>query len=141
MTYTFGTDFISVTDEVRRLARKVVLGDFTEDEIKSYQFKVYSLIRTLSDKDDWDTGDREYGALQLYETEIAAMLIRQHYGNSTQSADAEASIAKLIGTLSTFIGDIDTPIEGATSRIRRTEFKSWNLNTAIPIPRSGLTIT
>ena len=141
MTYSFGTDFISVTDEVRRLARKAVSGDWTDDEIKSYQFKVYSLIRTMSNKDDWDTLDREYGALQLYETEIAALLIKQHYGNSTQSADAEASLEKLLATLGTFIGEIDTPITGEVSKIRRTEYKSWILNPSLPIPRRGLTIT
>jgi len=141
MVYNFGTDFISVTEEVRRLARKAVAGDFTDDEIKSYQFKVYSLIRTMSNKDDWDTLDREYGALQLYETEIAALLVKQHYGNSTQSADAEASLEKMIGTLQGFIDEIDTPIEGETSKIRRTAYKSWILNPTVEIPRHGLTIT
>jgi len=141
MVYTQFIDFISDTEEVRRLARKAVTGDFTIDQIKSYQYKVYSLIRTMSDKDDWDILDREFGALQLYETEIAAQLIKQHYGNATQSADAETSIANLLKSLEGLIGNIDTVIAGVTSRIRRTDFKSWILNPTVEIPRRGLTIT
>ncbi len=140
MYYQF-TDFISYTEEVRRLARKVVTGDFDDDDIRSYQYKVYSLIRTLTDKDDWDEDDREFGALQLFETEIAANLIKQHYGTSSQAADATADIAKLMESLATLIDNIDTSIEGVTSKIARTAFKSWILNPEVPVPRRGLTIT
>lgn len=141
MVYTQFTDFISNTAEVRRLARKVVTTDFTDDEIKSYQYKVYSLIRTLTDKDDWDDQDREFGAFQLFETEIAAELIKQHYGNPQQAESAAASLMALWEEMQKLIDNIDTPIAGTTSRIRRTDFKSWNLNDLIAIPRRGLTIT
>lgn len=141
MVYTQGTDYISNTSEVRRLARKVVTTDFTDDEIKSYQYKVYSLIRTLTDKDDWDDQDREFGAFQLFETEIAAELIKQHYGNPQQAENAASSLMGLWAEMQKLIDNIDTPIAGTTSRIRRTDFKSWNLNTAVEIPRRGLTIT
>ena len=50
-TYTAGVDFISSTDECRRLARRIVNADFSDDQIKSWQYKYYSYIRTLTDKD------------------------------------------------------------------------------------------
>ena len=139
--YTQFTDFLSYTEEVRRLARKVVTTDFDEDDIRSYQYKVYSLIRTLTDKDDWDEDDREFGALQLYETEIAAQLIKQHYGTTQQAADAGSSIESLLKSLATLIDNIDTSIGAISSRIRRTDYKSWNLNPAVEVPRRGLTVT
>src|SRR6185369_17079286 len=99
-TYVFNTDFISVTDEVRRLARNRIPEDFTDAEIQSYQYKVYSIIRTLSDKDDWDTTNREYGALQLIETELAAEMIKKHFAKTGEEAGAaQSSIASLLAEL------------------------------------------
>ena len=72
MTYIQGTDFISDTAEVRRLARNVVTGDFSDAQIQNYQYYEYSFIRTITNKDDWDSADREYGALKEIETEAAA---------------------------------------------------------------------
>jgi hypothetical protein len=140
LSYISGVDFISSTDEVRRLARKAVVGDFTDPEIESYQYKVYSLIRTMTDKDDWDPLDREYGAFQLFETEIAAELIKQHYGTAQQSAAAETSLSSLFAEMQKLIDNIDTTIISSTSRIRHTPYKSWNLNPDVPVPRRGLTI-
>jgi hypothetical protein len=74
-------DYISITSECKRLARNVVTADFSDAQIIEYQKKEYSYIRTITDKDDWDSGDREFGAIQLVETRLVASDIIQHYGD------------------------------------------------------------
>jgi hypothetical protein len=142
LTYTFGTDFISVTDEVRRLARNRIPEDFTDAEIQSYQYKVYSIIRTLTDKDDWITTNREYGALQLIETSLAAEMIKKHFAKSAEEGSlADANISSWYVSLKEIVDNLDTVISASTNKIRKTSYKSWNLNTDVPVPRRGLTIT
>ena len=142
MVYLQGTDFISDTAEVRKLARSVIPADFSDDQIKSYQYKVYSEIRTMTDKDDWNATNREFGALQLIETEIAAELIKKHYGKNSESVGAsEARISSSFAELKVIVDNLDTTISVAGGgKIRKTSYKSWNLNTEVEIPRRGLTI-
>src|ERR1041385_2664798 len=135
MVYTQGIDFISDTTEVERLARNVVVpADFTTDQVKSYQYKVYSLIRTLTNKDDWDSDDREYGALQLIETELAAEMIKKHYGDKEDAASADSSITSLLAQLDAIVSNQDTTTGEEGGSIQITDYKSWNLNTDIPVP-------
>ena len=143
MSYIQGTDFISSTTEVRKLARSVITADFSDDQIKAYQYKVYSIIRTMTDKDDWNSTNREFGALQLIETEMAAEMIRKHYGKNSEAVGAaEANISSLFGELKIIVDNLDTTISVAGGgKIRKTSYKSWNLNTEVEIPRRGLTIT
>lgn len=141
-TYVQFTDFISYTDEVRRLARNRIPEDFTDPEIQSYQYKVYSIIRTLTDKDDWADTDREFGALQLIETELAAEMIKKHFAKTTDEAGtAVTNISSLFLELQKIVDNLDTAISSTANKIRKTTYKSWNLNTEVPIPRRGLTIT
>ena len=136
MSYVQGTDFISDTTEVRRLARKVIPADWTDDQIKVYQYEVYSGIRTLSDKDDWDSADREFGAYQLAEKEIAALEIRKHFAQDATELEAldraiDAAWARLRLNV---IGETDTDTGAAAGKIRQTSYKSWNLNSSVSPP-------
>jgi hypothetical protein len=135
MVYVQFTDFISDTGEVRRLARNVITADFTDDQIKSYQYKVYSIIRTATDKDDWATTDREFGGLQLIETIIAANLIKIHYGDGTgeSNAAAQAEIDAAYKELEDIIQNLDTGTAESGS-IVETDYKSWNLNELVDPP-------
>ena len=134
-TYVFGTDFISVTDEVRRLARNRIPEDFTDAEIQSYQYKVYSIIRTLTDKDDWDTLDREYGALQLIETSLAAEMIKKHFAiTGDEAATADSNILSWYLSLEKIVNNMDTTTGAASGLILETDYKSWLLNTDVPPP-------
>ena len=134
-TYVFNTDFISVTDEVRRLARNRIPEDFTDAEIQSYQYKVYSIIRTLTDKDDWATTDREYGALQLIETSLAAEMIKKHFAKTgEESSLADSNIASWFQSLKEIVDNLDTATATESGKILETDYKSWNLNTDIPPP-------
>lgn len=140
MTYTQGTDFISSTDEVRRLSRNVIPADFTNDQITVYQYEVYSGIRTITNKDDWDSADREFGALQLKEKEIAALEIKKHFA---ETPEAEAAIDAEItaaweGLKSNIVEYQDTPTGEDDAEIQVTDYKSWNLNPSVPVPRGRL---
>lgn len=134
-TYVQFTDFISYTDEVRRLARNRIPEDFTDPEIQSYQYKVYSIIRTLTDKDDWADTDREFGALQLIETELAAEMIKKHFAiTGDEAATADSNILSWYLSLEKIVNNMDTTTGAASGLILETDYKSWLLNTDVPPP-------
>ena len=132
MSYVQGTDFIADTEECRRLARNVVTADFDDAQIESYQYKHYSTIRTLTDKDDWDSGDREFGSLQLIEIELTAASIIKHFGDvetipiwQNMKLSAMDDLREIIKNM-----DTETPSEAIDFLIDRTEFKGWGLNSS-----------
>ena len=134
MVYVFGTDFISVTDEVRKLARNVVAGDWTDDQITGWQFRRYSEIRTATDYDTWLSTDREYGALQLVETKLAASDLIEHYGDPNTIPIIESMRAEAMMQLTAIVGNMETDTGGAAGDIRQTQYKSWNLNSSVAPP-------
>ena len=125
---------ISDTDECRRLARNVVTADFNDTQIQSYQDKEYSYIATMTDKDDWDSGDREYGALQLIETNLVASDIIKHYGTQETIPMWEALRATAMNDLTMLINNLDTETETAEFAAEHTEFKGWGLNSSLEAP-------
>jgi|SRR6476659_7992469 len=125
---------ISDTNECKRLARNVVTADFDTTQIESWQDKVYSRIATLTDKDDWNSGDREYGALQAIETELVAAQIIKHYGDTETipiwMAMKESAEKDLTDPETGIIANLDTETTETDSHVDRTEFKGWIKNTA-----------
>jgi hypothetical protein len=134
MVYVFLTDFISVTDEVRKLARKVVQGDWTDPEIQPWQYRRYSQIRTYTDKDVWTPSDREFGSLQLIETKLAASDIIEHYGDINTTAVWQAMREEAMTELIATVDNLETTTGDASGSILQTEYKSWNLNTELRPP-------
>jgi hypothetical protein len=124
---------ISDTTECRRLARNVVTADFSDAQIISYQDKEYSFIRTMTDKDDWDSADREFGSLQLVETRLVAADLIQHYGDTETIPIWQAMRADAIALLSGaggIVDNMDTDTGETEFLIDRTEFKGWGKDTA-----------
>jgi hypothetical protein len=134
MSYVAGTDYISITAEVRELARSVVTADFSNDEIIRYQYMRYSGIRTDTDKDDWDSLDREFGKLQLIETRLAASDIIEHYGTANDIAVWQAMRDSALAELKMLVDEMDTGTGAAAGSILQTEYKSWNLNSSVAAP-------
>ena len=134
MAYTFLVDFISVTDEVRKLARRVVIGDWSDSEIQAWQQRRYSQIRTYTDYDVWNPADREFGSLQLIETKLAASDIIEHYGDVNTipvfQAMREEAMQELIAT----VDNLETTTGDVSGSIMVTEPKSWNLNSELRPP-------
>ena len=140
MSLVQGVDYIGDTEEVRRLARNVLPSDFDNDQIKSWQQKTYSDIRTITHKDDWSSTDREFPSLQGYEVRITALEIRKHYGRTSE--DRASAINELEAEWKQFNDNIVENMSTATGEeeetIQRTAFKSWNLNSDVEIPTRGL---
>lgn len=132
--YVSGTDYISITAEVRELARSVIVADFTDDEIIRFQYMRYSGIRTDTDKDDWDSGDREFGKLQLIETKLAASDIIEHYGTVNDIALWQAMRESALAELKELVGNMDTSTGEESGKILETDYKSWNLNELVSPP-------
>jgi hypothetical protein len=136
MSYIAGLDFISDTTECRRLARRIVNADFTDDQIESWQYKYYSYIRTLTDKDDWDEDDREFGSLQIIETELVAAEIIKHYGGPDyiqvwmdMKESAQSDLKDIVSNMDTEAETSETDVD-----IGRTSFKGWGLNANTDVP-------
>ena len=134
MSYTAGVDYISITAEVRELARSVIVADFSNDEIIRYQYMRYSGIRTDTDKDDWDANDREFGKLQLIETKLAASDIIEHYGTVNDIALWQAMRESALSELKELVDNMDTGTGEESGSILETDYKSWNLNDQISPP-------
>lgn len=136
MSYVSGTDYISVTEECRQLARSVLntLPDFTDDEIVRYQYMRYSQIRTATKKDDWDNQDREFGALQRIETELVASDIIEHYGTANDIAIWKAMRESGFMELKETVANMGTATGDVSSLIQVSDYKSWNLNSNVRPP-------
>ena len=134
MSYTAGVDYISITAEVRELARSVIVADFTDAEIIRYQYMRYSGIRTDTDKDDWDANDREFGKLQLIETKLAASDIIEHYGTVNDIALWQAMRESALSELKELVENMDTGTGEESGSILETDYKSWNLNDQVSPP-------
>ena len=134
MSYTAGVDYISITAEVRELARSVIVADFSNDEIIRYQYMRYSGIRTDTDKDDWDANDREFGKLQLIETKLAASDIIEHYGTVNDIALWQAMRESALAELKELVDNMDTGTGKESGSILETDYKSWNLNELVSPP-------
>lgn len=138
VSYVQGVDYISITAEVRELARSVINSsvDFTDAEIIRYQYMRYSQIRTITDKDNWASTDREFGALQLIETKLAAADIMQHYGTANDVAVWQAMIAEAMDELKETVENMEATTGGGaeSGNIVETDYKSWNLNPNVPPP-------
>ena len=128
MSYTAGLDFISDTTECRRLARRIVNADFSDEQIESWQYKYYSYIRTLTDKDDWDSADREFGSLQVIETELVAAEIIKHYGGPDYIQVWMDMKESAQNDLKDIVSNMDTETSETEFMIDRTDFKGWGLN-------------
>lgn len=131
-------EYISNTDECRRLARNVVTGDFDNNAIISWQKKVYSDIATKTDKDDWASTDREFGALQAIETEIVASYIIEHFGEPTDipmwQAMRASGMDALMNPETGIVANMDTETPETDALIERTDYKGWGYNPNIKPP-------
>lgn len=136
MPYVQGTDFISDTVECRRQARNVVTADFSDDQIKSWQYKHYSTIRTLTDKDDWDSGDREFGSLQGVEIGLTVASIIKHYGDAETTPIWQAMKLDAMNDLAILVKNMDTEVasEEIEFQINKTDPKGWGLNSSVLAP-------
>ena len=136
MPYVAGVDFISDTTECRRLARRIVNADFSDDQIEAWQYKYYSYIRTMTDKDDWDSGDREYGSLQIIETELVAAEIIKHFGGPEMISTWMEMKESAQNDLKDIVDNMDTEADTSETEvdIGRTDFKGWGLNANADVP-------
>jgi len=142
MAYVQGIDFISSTDLVRQQATNVIPDDFLDADIQTFQYQAYSLIRTITNRDTWVSTDREFGALQRIETDLADAYIRKHFKKSYESVSgADSTIEACLKELQVITQNMDTTTGEEALTIARTSFKSWNLNPDVEVPRGNLTIT
>lgn len=147
MSFVQGEDFLSDTEECRRLARSVVDGDFIDEQIVPWQVYNFSIIASLTGKSNWAITDVQYYALKGIETELVAADLDMHYGDgSSASTDASqirkaaalAELDKLITATGLGIGT--EAAVGANMAAIQTSYKSWNLNLDAEIPRKGLRV-
>jgi hypothetical protein len=146
-TFEQGTDYISDTEECKRLARNIVAGDFTPEQIVNWQVYNYSMIASLTGKNTWSDADMQFYALKGIETEMTAADLEMHYGDgSTSSTDAaqsrkDAAIAELEKIIvSTGLGTGTESAVGGNMNVGVSPYKSSFLNPDVQIPRKGLKV-
>lgn len=142
MPYTAGVDYICDIEEVKRLARNVIAADFSDPQVESWAQMEYSYIRTLTNKDDWDSADREYGSLRALNTELAAADVIRHYGRGPDAIALWQSMKQAAyERLNEIVENMDTDTGEEDLEIQVTDRNSWNLNENVDAPRGNLTIT
>jgi len=143
--YFYPTDFISDTAAVIKQARNVFISsggvDFTTQNIETFEYQAYSLIRTILNKDDWAPTDREFGAIQRINVDLAVAYIRKHYGKGDEYDRGTASETKCIAELNAIADNLDTPTGDESLLIAKTPRRGWNVNPDVPVPRGNLTIS
>lgn len=75
--------YVSVTANVRRLARNVIVADFSDAQIIDEQEAAYANIIIATSKSDWSASDNRFPAIQKIEEQLAAAYILEHYGQGT----------------------------------------------------------
>jgi len=140
-TYFYPTDFISDTAAVIKQARNVLPADFTTQDIESFEYQAYSLIRTILNKDDWAPTDREFGAIQRINVDLAVAYIRKHYGKGDEYTRGATSEASCIAELHDIEDNLDTATGEEDLAIAKTPRRGWNINPDNPVPRGQLTIS
>jgi hypothetical protein len=139
--YFYPTDFISGTGAVIKQARNVLPADFTTQNIEEFEYQAYSLIRTILNKDDWASTDREFGAIQRINVDLAVAYIRKHYGKTDEYERGAASETRCIQELHDIEDNLDTPTGEEDLAIAKTPRRGWNVNPDVPVPRGNLTIS
>lgn len=139
--YFYPTDFISDTNAVIKQARNVLPADFTIENVESFEYQAYSFIRTILNKDDWAETDREFGAVQRINVDLAVAYIRKHYGKDDVYERGATSEASCIAQLKLIFENLDTPTGEEDLAIAKTPRRGWNVNPDVPVPRGNLTIT
>jgi len=126
--------YISETSQVRKLARQVVVGDFTDDQIIKEQKSAYTDISIFTHKFDWSSTDVEYESIQKLEQQLAAAYICEYYGSGSPNEIAWAqdkrmeAEKKLLSIKDNMVAV--TTDEGDT--LTRTGHKSWNYEEGEP---------
>lgn len=139
--YFYPTDFISDTAAVIKQARNIVGADFSTENIETFEYQAYSFIRLFTNKDNWAPTDREYGALQRINVDLAVAYIRRHYGKDDVYERGRSGEELCIKQLKIIVDNMDTATGYEDFAIARTAYKSWNLNPAVDVPRGQLSIS
>jgi len=126
--------YISETPQVRKLARQVVVGDFTNDQIIKEQKSAYTDISIFTHKFDWLSTDVEYESIQKLEQQLAAAYIIEYYGSGSPNEIAMVQSLRMEAEKK-LLSIKDNMVEVSADEedtLTRTEYKSWNLNSDLP---------
>src|SRR6185369_14554753 len=119
--------YVAVTANVRRLARNVLVADFTDAQIIHEQEAAYAAILIATGKSDWTLSDNRFPAIQKIEEELAAAYILEHYGQGT--AEELAWIQYWTSSANSLIISIKEnttdPVEDATILIATSNYVSY----------------
>jgi len=127
-------DYISVTQDVRELAGSVISAQFPDGEIVEEQEAAFGVIAVWTHKNDWDSDDYEFKALQKIEAQLAKAYIMEHYGGPTYNNIVQSTYDNIFGTtakkgqLDKIIDNMETDIEDTDESVTRTDYQSPNLN-------------
>ncbi len=69
----------SVTQDVRELARSVLVAEFPDAEILEEQLYAQSKIWAVTKKTDWDSLDPQFELIKKLEMKQAAIYVLEHY--------------------------------------------------------------
>jgi len=143
-------EFISVTAEVRRMARNVVPADFSTEQIEPYQKRAFSFINMECERSGdpkWDTDEVAYGSAVMCETLIAAVFLLNHETGGGSELPAIQQLwdeAKLLlygdpengqgGLVNNASGSSGGGGGSASQEIELVPFRDWHNNLSVPVP-------
>ena len=129
-------EYVSDTDQVRKLARNVLLTEFSDEQIQEEQKSAFTDIGLATQKYDWDINDLEFPSVQKLEQKLAAKYLIEYYGDG--NPDQLHWMEMWTNDVKEGLMTLSSGMSGASSsdiiaeQIERTTYKSWNLNPSYP---------
>jgi hypothetical protein len=119
----------SNTQDVRELARSVLIAEFPDAEILEEQLYAQSKIWTVTKKTDWDVSDPQFEYIKKMEMKQAAIYVLEHYNVIDILPIIEAWKEEIAADIETVVGSIsDEAAQDEPIKVVASNYESYPLS-------------
>ena len=129
-------------DDVRELARSVLVVEFPDEEILEEQLSAQAKIWTVTKKADWDSNDVQFEYIKKLEIKQAAIYVLEHYNVMDILPILESWQNEINTGLTEIVSSIEDPsLEDVDLEISSKPYQTFPLNPDALISRGRLSLT